>query len=175
MPKISDPLPSFNFYIALFNSSDSPVQSLGKAALDFVIGGFSEATGLESEVQIEEYRAGGVNDRVFRFPARADYPNITLSRGVSFSEDLYLWHEGFLKGEGKRRNGIIFLANEMRVPIKAWTFEDGIPVKWSGPALNASSSAAAIEKLEIAHEKLELTFSPGKAIDTVADHGGIDW
>nr|WP_298248531.1 phage tail protein [uncultured Halomonas sp.] len=163
-----DPLPSFNFYIALIEDPDNPLKAAASMSSAFVLGGFSEAAGLESEIQIQEYSAGGINDRVFRFPSRAAYPNITLSRGMGFSEDLYLWHEGFLKGEGKRRNGLIFLANEMRVPIKAWTFENGIPVKWSGPALNATSSATAVEKLEIAHEKLELTLSPGKGLDALA-------
>lgn len=161
------PLPAFNFYIALIEDPDSPMAALSIASA-FVLGGFAECQGLESEIQIEEYRAGGQNDRVFRFPTRAAYPNITLSRGIGFSEDLYLWHEEFLKGEGKRRNGLIFLANETRIPIKAWTFENGIPVKWSGPQLNAGTSALAIEKLEIAHEKLTLTLSPGKALDAVA-------
>ena len=32
----------------------------------------------------------------------------------------------------------------------------GIPVKWTGPSLNASQSNVAIEALEIAHEGLEL-------------------
>lgn len=161
----NDPLPSFNFYIMLIEDSDNPLKINEQTSPSLILGGFSEATGLESEILIEEYSAGGVNDRVFRFPSRAAYPTITLSRGMGFSEELYLWHESFLKGEGKRRNGLIFLANEMRQPIKAWTFEKGIPVKWSGPTLNAAHSAAAVEKLEIAHEKLELTLSPGKALD----------
>ena len=165
MMSLNDPLPSFNFYIVLIEDPDSPLKVAASSASALILGGFSEATGLESEIQIEEYSAGGINNRVFRFPSRAAYSNIVLSRGMGFSEDLYLWHEGFLRGEGKRRNGMIFLANELRQPIKAWTFENGIPVKWSGPALNAASSATAVEKLEIAHEKLELTLSPGKALD----------
>ncbi len=167
------PLPAFNFYIALVEDPDNPLKSAASVASAFLLGGFSEAQGLESEIQIEELRAGGINDRVFRFPSRAAYPNITLSRGVGFSEDLYLWHEGFLKGEGKRRNGLIFLADELRAPIKAWTFENGIPVKWSGPALDAGTSAVAIEKLEIAHEKLRLTLSPGKALGAAAGAVGF--
>lgn len=163
------PLPSFNFYIALVEESDGPsLPAAVSATAAFVLGGFTEAQGLESEIEIQDYVAGGVNDRVFRFPSRARYPNITLSRGVGFSEDLYLWHEGFLEGAGRRRTGIVFLANELRVPIKAWTFENGIPVKWSGPALNAGTSGVAIEKLEIAHEKLTLTLAPGKALDSLA-------
>lgn len=158
------PLPAFHFYVALVEDGGSALSTVVDVASAFVLGGFSEAQGLESEIEVEEVRAGGQNDRVFRFPTRAAYPSIVLSRGVGFSEDLYLWHEGFLKGEGKRRNGMVFLADESRVPIKAWTFENGIPVKWSGPALNAGTSAVAIEKLEIAHEKLTLTLSPGKAL-----------
>lgn len=167
------PLPSFNFYIALVEEADHPLKTAANVASSFLLGGFSEAQGLESEIEIQEYAAGGVNDRVFHFPTRARYPHIRLGRGVGFGEDLYLWHEGFLKGEGKRKNGLIFLANEMRVPIKAWTFENGIPVKWSGPSLNAAASGVAIETLEIAHEKLELTMSPGKALDQLAGAIGI--
>ncbi len=59
------------------------------------------------------------------------------------------------------------------MPIKCWTFENGIPVKWSGPALNAGTSALAIEKLEIAHEKLTLTFSPGMGVAALGDAIGL--
>jgi len=159
------PLPGFNFYIALIEDSN-PLLEAAAVASAFLLGGFSECTGLESEIKVEEVLAGGQNDRVFRFPGRAAYPSIVLSRGVGFGEDLYLWHEDFLKGEGKRRNGLVFLANETRIPIKCWSFERGIPVKWSGPALNATTSAVAIEKLEIAHERLTLTMSPGKLLDS---------
>ncbi len=162
---LSEPFPAFHFYIALIEDSDSALAKVSAAA-DFLLGGFSECTGLESELQMEEYAAGGENDRVYKFPSRAAYPNIILTRGVGFSESLYLWHEDFLKGEGIRRNGLIFLANETRVPIKTWKFEGGIPIKWTGPSLNAGSSALAIEKLEIAHERLELVLSPGKLLDS---------
>jgi phage tail-like protein len=166
------PLPAFNFYIALIEDSN-PLLEAAAVASAFLLGGFTECSGLESEIKVEEVLAGGQNDRVYRFPGRAAFPNIVLSRGVGFGEDLYLWHEDFLKGEGKRRNGLVFLANELRVPIKCWTFERGIPVKWSGPALGAGSSATAIEKLEIAHEKLTLTLSPGKLLDDALGAVGI--
>lgn len=168
----TDPLPAFNFYIALIEDTDNVMTQISQTA-GFLLGGFAECQGLESEISFEEVTAGGQNDRVYKFPTRASYPNITLTRGIGFSEDLYLWHEQFLKGEGIRRSGIIFLANETRIPIKAWTFEKGIPVKWSGPALNASTSALAVEKLEIAHEKLTLTLSPGKALAGAAGALGL--
>lgn len=163
-----DPLPSFNFYITLLDVS-SVTSALVSGVSGFVMGGFSECSGLDASLEIEEYKAGGVNDRVYRFPTRSVFSNLTLKRGVGFGEDLWLWHEEFLRGEGTRRNGLIVLANELRVPIKIWSFERGIPVKWSGPSFNATSSEVAVESIEIAHEKLELMMSPGKALDSVMD------
>jgi phage tail-like protein len=162
------PLPAFNFYIMLVEEGASPLNTLA-SAVGAVLGGFTECSGLDSEVAVEERLAGGVNDRVFRFPGRASFASITLKRGVAFSEDLYLWHESFLKGEGARRNGLIFLANETRIPIKTWSFERGIPKKWSGPTLNAGSSGLAFESLEIAHEKLALVASPGLLASAALD------
>lgn len=163
-----DPLPAFNFYISLVDTS-STFSTLKSGALGFLLGGFTECTGLDASLEIEEYKEGGVNDRVHKFPTRSTYSNITLKRGIGFGEDLWLWYEEFLKGEGKRRNGLVVLANELRIPIKIWSFEKGIPLKWSGPSLNSTSSAVAIESVEIAHEKLELVMSPGKALDGVID------
>lgn len=162
------PFPAFNFYISLVDTS-SAFSQLTSTVSGFVLGGFSECTGLDASLAIEEYKEGGVNDRVHKFPSRSSFSNITLKRGVGFGEDLWLWYEAFLNGEGTRRNGLITLANELRVPIKMWSFENGIPIKWSGPSFNATTSALAIESIEIAHEKLTLTMSPGKALDGLKD------
>ena len=161
-------LTGFNFYITLIEEGDSAASQLFDAAKGLAVGGFSECTGLEASLELEEYREGGVNDRVYKFPTRSVYSNITLKRGVGLSEDLWLWYEGFLKGEGVRKKGMIVLTNELKIPIKIWSFEGGMPIKWTGPSLNATSSAVAIESLEIAHEKLELMMSPGKALDAIA-------
>jgi phage tail-like protein len=171
MPDLG-PLPAFHFYIALVDDPGTAAATLAGLA-SFTVGGFSEAQGLESELQVEEVRVGGLNDRVLRFPSRATYPNIVLTRGVGFGEDLYLWHESFVSGHGKRRNGLVFLAGESRVPVKAWTFERGIPVKWSGPTLAAGDAAVAVERLEIAHERLSLTLSPGKVAAAAAGALGV--
>lgn len=161
-------LPAFNFYITLLDVS-SAASTLLSGVSGFALGGFSECAGLDASMEIEEYKEGGVNDRVHKFIKRAQFSNITLKRGVGFGEDLWLWYESFLTGNGTRRNGLIVLANELRVPVKVWSFERGIPVKWTGPALNAGSSALAIESIEIAHEKLSLMMSPCKALDSVTD------
>lgn len=161
-----DPLPNYNFLITLFDSGGLLGGALSAAA-GLLSGGFTEARGMEAGLEIETYLEGGVNDRVHRFPTRMSYPNIVLSRGVGLGENLWLWHEEFQKGQGTRRDGLIILQDNLKIPIKIWSFTNGLPVKWSGPAFNALESTTAIETLEIAHEKLELVASPGKLLDAL--------
>ena len=41
-------------------------------------------------------------------------------------------------------------------PHTVWGFRAGLPVKYSGPQMNAMQSAVAIESIEIAHQGLYL-------------------
>ena len=52
-----DPLPAFNFYITLIEDPNNPLD-VAKAVASTLLGGFSECTGLESEIQIEESKEG---------------------------------------------------------------------------------------------------------------------
>ncbi len=164
LPRL-DPLPAFNFLVALIDTSS--VFSTLTSLAGLVLGGFAECSGLESTLETVDYFEGGVNDRVHRFPSRLAYANIVLSRGVGFGEDLWLWHQEFIDGKGKRRDGLIIQQNRLKVPIKIWSFKSGIPIRWAGPSFNAAASETSIETLEIAHEKLELVMSPGAALDAV--------
>ncbi len=167
-----DPLPAYNFLIALIDNS-STFSAVASGVGSLAAGGFSECTGLEATLETFDFREGGVNDRVRRFPTRSNYSNIVLKRGVGMGEDLWLWHQDFVDGKGARRDGYIILQAENRIPIKIWSFSRGLPVKWSGPSLNARVSDISIEALEIAHEKLELIMSPGKALDDLAGAIGL--
>ena len=162
LPRL-DPLPAFNFLIALLDTSSTFSTLTSIAGL--VLGGFSECSGLKSTLETFDYLEGGVNDRVHHFPTRFSYSTINLKRGVGFGEDLWLWHNEFVEGKGNRRDGFIILQNDLKVPIKIWAFSKGLPVKWTGPTLNAQASELSVESLEIVHEKLELILSPGAALN----------
>ncbi|MGD2205801.1 MAG: phage tail protein [Anaerolineae bacterium] len=138
-------LPTFRFVVQL-------VESGGDAR---TVAGFSECSGLESTLEVEEYQEGGINDRVHKFPSRFTFGNITLKRGMTTDNTLAKWHFSLLQGTVERRDGLILLLNEAQEPVLAWKFERGLPVKWTGPGLNAASSEVAVETLEIAHERLE--------------------
>ena len=42
--------------------------------------------------------------------------------------------------------------NELHLPSHIWYFRRGLPYKYSGPAMNATQNAVAVESIEIAHE-----------------------
>jgi len=151
-----DPLPTFNFYITLIDSSNL-LGTLVSAALTYAVAGFSECAGLDASIEIADFKEGGVNDYVHKFATRTSYSNITLKHGVIYLyDDLWTWHNDWVRGQGKRKDGLIVLEDESRTPAKVWKFKRGIPSKWTGPSLHASQSNVAIESLEIAHEGLVL-------------------
>jgi len=160
----NDPFRGYNFLVTLTDSSSSLVTVLS-AIQNVALGGFSECSGLEMDLDVEEYKEGGSNGTILKFPTRVKYSNIRLHRGMTTADDLWNWHYGFVEGKGKRRDGLIVLQDDLHIPARAWSFSRGLPVKWLGPSLNATDSRVAVEELEIAHEGLKLlTVSPLAAL-----------
>jgi phage tail-like protein len=151
-----DPLRSFNFLVMLVDSGGPAPLGAVSATLSSALGGFSECSGLEGTIETEDYQPGGENDRVLHFPTRTRWEPIRLRHGIGVSDELWSWHQGFVTGVGRRRDGVIVLQNDLHAPVKAWAFRRGIPVKWTGPTLDAAQSQVAIEEVSIAHEGLEL-------------------
>lgn len=115
-------------------------------------GGFSEVTGLESEIQLEEYQEGGVNEYVHKFPNQTVYPNLVLSHGLTNIETLWYWYRDATKGQIRLKNGTILLLNCQRLPVMWWNFKEAYPVKWVGPQFNASNDTeVAVERIELVH------------------------
>ena len=180
--KRSDPVPSFNFYVSLVRTSSSLGKLLGDSTLekallssDLVIsGGFSECSGLEGTLQVEEYSEGGENRFVHKFPTRMTYSNIILKRGITFSHELWRWHFDYANGKGKRLDGLITLLDESKKSVRTWAFQKGLPLKWTGPTLNATQSQVAIETLEIMHQgwkPLPVSIALGEVGDSLAQAG----
>src|SRR6266542_4544118 len=106
----TDPLLSHNFLVRLIDSSSSLASNVLSAAIfDVALAGFSECTGLEMSLDVEEYKEGGRNGEVLKFPTRVKWSNITLKKGIGKATELWDWHYGFVAGRGKRRDGVIVL------------------------------------------------------------------
>ncbi len=153
----ADPVLNHNFVISLLDSSSasSLFGSVSMSAIfDDALGGFSECGGLEMSLQVQEFQEGGNNGRLLKFPTRVTWSNIMLKKGVTSGTALWDWHYAFTAGRGSRRDGVIVLLNDRHLPNNIWYFRRGLPVKYTGPALNATQSSVAIESIEIAHEGL---------------------
>jgi phage tail-like protein len=148
-----DPYRAFNFLITLVDSSSA---GSGPPQQSQASGGFSECSGLDMSLDIEEYKEGGNNGLTLRFPTRVKWSNLRLKRGIATNDDLWLWHFGYVRGQVLRKDGVVTLLDEQQNPVKSWSFTRGLPVKWAGPSLNAAQNQIAIEELEIAHEGLRL-------------------
>jgi phage tail-like protein len=119
-----------------------------------LVGGFSECTGLQIEVEMHEYREGGQNAFIHRFAGATKHPPLVLKHGLSPIDGLWGWHQDVASGNIQRRNGTIYLLNSQQVPVLWWNFREALPLKWSGPELNADKALIAIESVELAHRGL---------------------
>lgn len=150
--KRDDPYGAYNFLITLIDSSSNNAPVGQKSAA----GGFSECSGLEMSLETETYQEGGNNGTTLKFPKHITYANIRLKRGITASNELWQWFDDFIEGKGKRKDGTITLQDEQHKAVKVWKFKRGLPVKWTGPTLQASQNQLAVQELEIAHEGLKL-------------------
>jgi len=161
-----DPYGATNFVITLIDSSAelmSTLQQIDRTAS----GGFSECSGLESTIECEEYKEGGNNGPALIFPTRAKTTPLVLKRGITTNDDLWIWHNSFIMGRGKRKSGLIVLQNESRQAVKAWAFQRGIPTKYVGATLNAMESGVALEELAITHEGLALLANGATSLSNI--------
>jgi phage tail-like protein len=136
-------------------------------------GGFTQVSGLESSVELESYREGGVNDYLHQLPGSVSYPNLVLSRGLTVVDVLWDWYWLTAQGRPMLLNGTIMLLNNQRLPVMWWNFRHAYPVKWVGPSLDASSDGqAAIEQLELVHRGLVQSL-PSQAFGAVRGATGL--
>jgi len=131
-----DPLAGFRFRIELDG---------------LVVGGFTEVSGLQAEMETEDYREGGVNDYVHKLPKLTKYPNMSLKRGLTSSDELWNWFRDSKNGKIKRRNGSLIVLDASGNESWRWNFSQAYPVKWAGPELRSDSGSVAFETIELVH------------------------
>jgi phage tail-like protein len=138
--QIKDPYGNFRFSVE--------IDGIVRAA-------FRECTGVESTVDVKEYREGGDNTTVRKLPGLTKYSNIQLKWGMLDDTQLYEWHRDVIRGDFERKNGSIVLFGRDGGEVARWNFVRAWPTKWDGPDFNAEGNDLAIEALELAHEGIE--------------------
>ncbi|MCC5613263.1 phage tail protein [Nostoc sp. CHAB 5834] len=138
------PLPKFFFIIDLGETTDVP---------------FQEVTGLQTETQVIEYRAG--DSKVFstiKMPGLTKFSNVTLKRGVFAKNNTFFnWYSKIKLNAIKRETVVIKLLDEGGNPTMVWTLHNAWPCKIQGTDLKSDSNEIAVETIEIAFETLTIT------------------
>jgi phage tail-like protein len=157
-------LQTFRFHVTLTPSA--PATGVQPICVD---GAFSECSGLVLEADVREYLEGGRNDGVIRRVGRAKLSPLVLKRGMFITGrgevDMQLWH--WLTSMVSGALPVARYDGEIRVddpsghrPLARWNFSRGLPIKVSGPTLNAKTGEVAVEEVTIAHEGLRLGLGP---------------
>jgi phage tail-like protein len=155
-----DPVRAFNFHVSLIDSTAGKGAAVTSIVLSPLIAnplaGFSEVSGLEMTLDLDEYNEGGNNGTVLKFPKRAKYAELTFKKGLTRNTELFDWFYGFTQGVAKRKDGVITLRDERQKAHTVWGFRCALPTKYVAPQLNAMQGNVAIESMTIMHEGLYL-------------------
>lgn len=116
------------------------------------LGAFTSCEGLGFDVELVSRDEGGNNGFIHQLPGRVRYQNITFTRPLGpDSRKLAAWFQS-MGGQIRRTTAqITALSPDGRTVIASWSLDGVIPVRWSGPRLDAGSAAVATESFEIAH------------------------
>ena len=147
MPTRDTPFGAYNFLVE-FDGNDPATSALG---------GFSDVSGIGTEVTLMEYRQGNDKEnRVRKIPALHKAGDVTLKRGVIGAMNLWEWINAVRTGdiEAAKRNVVIKLLNEQRnATVVSWTLRRAMPIKWTGPTLTAKGGGdVAMEELTLSAE-----------------------
>ena len=117
-----------------------------------VVGGFSEVDGLQIEIEVQEYREGGLNEYMHRRAGPTKHPaNLVLKKGLTDVKTLWNWYWDVVQGKVERKNISVLLLDEDGNELVRWNFEQACPVKWTGPQFRASANEVAVESVELVH------------------------
>jgi phage tail-like protein len=143
-----DPYGPFNFRVTI-----SP-QSGGEFR-----GGFSDCSGLSSEITYADYREGtDPANRPRKIPLMYKAGDITLKRGLIAALDLWQWVTRVRQGKMDARATVVIqlMSEDSNDTVATWRLVNARPSKWTGPTLAAKgASDVAMEELTLVCEDLE--------------------
>jgi phage tail-like protein len=122
------------------------------------LGMWSGCKGLKVTFATTPVKMGGVYAYERLLPDTIKYQNVTLERGVNYSDSSNV--QSWLASVAKNWQDSTYQRASMSITMydatggsaMVWTLRDVIPVSWSGPSLSATDNKVAIETLELAHQ-----------------------
>src|SRR5271165_1239365 len=136
--KRDNPYGAFNFKVEFGDVAGSgPIDA-----------GFSDVSGLGSEVNYSEYRSG---------TDKFNTDEVTFKRGVAGSTDIAEWHKATREGHYLPRTITIVMLDEARNEVMSFVLKNAQAKKLMMPTLAAKGGGeVAIEELHVTHEGMEI-------------------
>jgi phage tail-like protein len=122
-----------------------------------IFGGFSDVSGIGTELTIAEYRNGNEKENHVRKVAGVHkVSDVTLKRGIVNSKALWEWiKEARTAGPAAQKTVSITLLDEAQSPVQAWVLRGVVPMKYTGPTLAGKGGGdVAMEELVLSAEGL---------------------
>lgn len=121
---------------------------------------FKEASGFNTEMELETVIEGGVNDFEHKLPKQIKHGNLVFKGAVVLVEsNLSRWIKQTLENNFNQpiqcRNIKISLLNEEHEPIYNWTCNNAYPVKWEVESLDSEKNSVLIETFELAYQTIK--------------------
>jgi phage tail-like protein len=145
MANRTTPYGAFNFTVS-FDGSEEP------------FGGFSDVSGIGTEVTMAEYRFGNDKENHVRKVAGVHkVSDVTFKRGILNSKTLFDWiAETRTNGPDAQRSVTITLLDESHKPVQSWVLRGVVPMKYTGPTLAAKGGGdVAMEEMVLSAEAME--------------------
>lgn len=121
------------------------IDGITTASFDFV-------EGLESRVNVIEYRSGNSLGGPVKLAGLPEYSNIILGASVDKTGELWNWYKQVLSGQSARKNMVIVILDNSNNQLVRYTIRNAWPCAWHGPELHALENETARDVIEIAHE-----------------------
>ncbi len=113
---------------------------------------FQSVSGLSASIETESVREGGENRFTHTLPARSEYSDLVLKRGVLKDSGIVAWCRSALESfTFQPTTVLVHLLNEQHTPLVTWNIVHAWPKKWSTADLDAEKNALLIETLELSY------------------------
>jgi phage tail-like protein len=137
-----DPYLNFNFLVQIDGET---------------VTGATEVDLPEGLIEIATYREGGERSNASRrLPGDVKFGRLVLRRGFSGDRAFFQWWRNVADGNLDRRNVLVILRDQGGQEVARWAFQNGVPLKYTGPSFRAQGNEIAIETLELDVENMEL-------------------
>ncbi len=111
-------------------------------------------------METEDVKEGGQNKFIHKLPGRINAGTVKFKHGIAIVDMMMKWYVDVIEKQkyGKATDELIVvqltpspLPIPLPFPLRIWVFHDAYPIKWTGPQLQSSQSAAIVEEFEFAH------------------------